>query len=180
MTINPMSQAAAAIHGHGTGKDKNAQIESAAKQFESVLLTQLMQVMWKGSPGMSKGAGAMYQSMMQTTMADHLAESGGIGLAKMISQALGGAESTGAGSTRHAGGEPRLIGPHALPLQPSAAKHGSLMEGISAAASGMVGEGVAARWAKGGALTAGDLSASAGDRAQSLVNGAHGYQGYYK
>jgi Rod binding domain-containing protein len=187
MSLNPIEQAKAAIQGQGIslnkagGKDKNAQITSAAKQFESVLLGQLLQVLWKSTPELAQGAGGMYQSMFQGEFADKLTEGGGIGLAKMIAEGLGVKNGVGQ-EVQHA------LAPKSFKLDASAPQSNSpavgLLASVSAAASGMLRDG-ANRWAKDGALTTQDLgsvnaSASAGANARATVNSVHGYQGYYK
>jgi Rod binding domain-containing protein len=184
MGINPMADISAAIQGHGPGKDHDQKIQSAARQFESVLLTQLMQVMWKGSPEMSKGAGAMYQSMMQSAFAEHLSDSGGIGLAKMIANSLGAKEETGAGLTRHIAS---AIGSHTFNLSTtmpqSEGPQVGLNQSVNAAANSMLAGQASERWAKDGALTEGDLAAGAGqlgESARNTLNSTQGYQGYYK
>jgi len=184
MALNPMAQLQAAVHAHG--KDKNAQINAAARQFESVLLTQLLSVMWKTSPELQHGQGAMYQQMFQGAFADHLAEGGGIGLASVIAKGLGAtAETTGAGITRHI---EAALGPRVMTLPPDAAQSSEppvgILADVSAAASGML-QGGGTQWAKDGSLSAQDLgavnaTASAGVRARETVMNAHGYQGYYK
>jgi Rod binding domain-containing protein len=101
--LNPLAQANAAVQQHG-GQDTDAKLHSAARQFEGVLLTQLLQVLWKTTPELAKGPGSMYQSMFQGSMAEQLAAGGGIGLADMIAKGLGAKpEQPGAGLTRHSG-----------------------------------------------------------------------------
>lgn len=184
MTLNPMAQVQAAVHGGS--KDKDAQLNAAARQFESVLLTQLLQVMWKSSKEMSEGAGAMYQQMFQGAFADHLAEGGGIGLASMIAKGLGAKpDRDGAGITRHV---EAALGPRklnaTLTAEQAAEPPVGMLADVSAAASGMLASG-GLEWAKDGMLTPADFgsvnaSVAAGDRARETVMNAHGYQGYYK
>jgi Rod binding domain-containing protein len=184
MTLNPMAQLQAAVHAHG--KDKNAQLNAAARQFESVLLNQLLSVMWKTSPEMQHGQGAMYQQMFQGSFAEHLAEGGGIGLASMIAKGLGATpENGGAGITHHL---QAALGPRIMKLAPDAAQSGEpavgMLADVSAAASSML-QGGGEQWSKEGTLSAQDLGAvnvsdAAGSRARETVMNAHGYQGYYK
>jgi Rod binding domain-containing protein len=184
MAVNPMAQVQAAVHGHA--KDKNAQLNAAARQFESVLLTQLLQVMWKTTPELSHGAGAMYQQMFQGAFADHLAEGGGIGLASVIAKGLGATpELSGAGIARHV---EAAIGPRTMTPQPEAAQSGEpavgMLADVEAAASGMLQSG-GLQWAKEGSLSSQDFgsvnaNAAVGSRARETVMNAHGYQGYYK
>ena len=181
MSLNPMAQVQAAVHRGA--HDKNAQLQAAARQFESVLLSQLLQVMWKTSPEMAQGQGAMYQQMFQGALADHLAEGGGIGLASMIAKGLGAQdEHPGAGITRHIEsvlGARRLNAP-----EPSAEPANGLLADVTAAARGML-QGGGLQWARQGTLGSTDFgsvnaSEAAGERARQTLHNAHGYQGYYK
>jgi Rod binding domain-containing protein len=184
MSLNPMAQVQAAIHGGG--KDKNAQLHAAARQFESVLLTQLLQVMWKSSPQMSQGQGAMYQQMFEGAFAEHLAEGGGIGLASLIAKGLGAeSDNAGAGMTRHV---QAAIGPRTLTAPTSLDQTNEapvgMLANVTAAAGGMLAAG-GQQWAKDGALSSADLGSvnapvEAGKSARETVKNAHGYQGYYK
>jgi Rod binding domain-containing protein len=179
--LNPISQVNAAVQHNG--QDKDAKLHAAARQFESVLLTQLLQVLWKTSPELSKGPGSMYQSMFQGSFAEHLAEGGGIGLAGMIAQGLGAKpEHSGAGLARHV---ESLVGSHAMRLtNPSPAPQGSVIGDVSAAASGMLADG-GEQWARKGQLSEQDLGTvnateEAGASASRVLRSANGYQGYYK
>jgi Rod binding domain-containing protein len=179
--LNPLAQINAAVQQQG-GKDANAKLHAAARQFEGVLLTQLLQVLWKTTPELSQGAGSMYQSMFQSSFADQLAAGGGIGLADMIAKGLGATpELPGAGLTKHTQAtDLRVLGP-----QPAAAaKPHSVMGDVSAAANGLLADG-GKRWGKSGELGPQDLgsmnaSAQAGEQARRTVDGANGYRGYYK
>jgi Rod binding domain-containing protein len=173
--LNPLAQANVAIQQqHGS---KNEKLISAAKQFEGVLMTQLLEVLWKTTPQLQKGQGGMYQSMFQGSFADHLVEGGGIGLSDMIAKALG-AEPENAVGTRHA--------PSTGDLFPNkrVAPVGGVMADVETAATTMIESG-AKHWAKDGSLTQedyGTLGASelAGEHARRSVDNANGYQGYYK
>jgi Rod binding domain-containing protein len=196
MSVNPMTQAHAAIQGQAANgaKDKNAKLVSAAHQFESVLLGQLLQVLWKSTPELSKGQGSMYQSMFQGEFADHLSAGRGIGLADMIAKGLGADTQTlGASISKELNA---VTGARSFKLDPSAAQSNAtavaqsnapavgVMASVSAAASGMVGAS-AGHWAKDGTLTTQDLAPvdateKAGASARATIQNAHGYQGYYK
>lgn len=176
--VNPLTQLNAAIQHNA--HDKDAKVRAAARQFEGVLLTQLLQALWKTSPQLAKGPGAMYQSMFQGSFAEHLAEGGGIGLADMISRSLGAKADPAPGMSRHVAS---LIGPHA-PRANAPQPQGSVMNSVSAAAGGMLAGG-GSQWARSGQLSAEDLgtvnaSAAAGASARRTLTHANGYQGYYK
>ena len=175
-SLNPLAQLNSAVQ-HNGGQDKDAKVRAAARQFEGVLLTQMLQALWKTSPQLSKGPGAMYQSMFQSTFAEHMAEGGGIGLADMISRSLGAKSDPGTGLSRHIEG---LIGPRVNAPQPQ----GAVMNSVAAAASGMIAGG-GSQWARAGQLAPEDLgtvnaTAAAGASARRTLTHANGYQGYYK
>ena len=180
--LNPLAQANASIQQQHS--DKNQKLLTAAKQFEGVLMTQLLQVLWKTTPELQQGAGGMYQSMFQGSFADHLVEGGGIGLSDMIAKALGADTEParqGAGMTRHV----QTIFPFDTRVAPSEKPGASVMANVEQAAKAMLDKGGSERWAKNGSLTAqdyGTLGASelAGEQARRSVENANGYRGYYK
>jgi Rod binding domain-containing protein len=187
MSVNPMTQAHAAINGQtNADKDHNAKLHAAARQFESVLMGQLLQALWKSTPELSKGQGSMYQSMFQGAFADHLSEGRGIGLASMIAQGLGATPEKPGTSVSHQ--IEAALSTRSFKLDPAAPQSNAPATGVlaelSAAASGMIGE-TAGHWAKDGSLTTEDLgavnaTAKAGASARATIQSAHGYQGYYK
>jgi Rod binding domain-containing protein len=132
MTVNPLAQVTAAVKGQnqgpGASKDDNKKIMAAARQFESVLLTQLLQVLWKSSPEMTKGQGGMYQSMYEGAFADHLAAGGGIGLADVIAKGLGAKIDPGA--RRHVESLPTKLAGMANPLVASGALNPRIAAGM--------------------------------------------------
>src|ERR1700712_3614970 len=142
--LNPIAQANQAInHQH---VDKDAKLRAAAKQFEGVLMTQLLQVLWKTTPQMAKGQGGMYQSMFQGAFADHLVEGGGIGLSDMIAKALGAEPEPGsrsAGTTRHSENLPPTLAklmPASKPDAAAAQPQYGIMTNVAAAANSMLRE----------------------------------------
>lgn len=185
VALNPLAQANVAIQQQNS--DKNQKLHSAAKQFEGVLMTQLLEVLWKTTPELQKGAGSMYQSMFQGEFAQHLVAGGGIGLADMISKALGAEPEPGergALSTRHVQDKLTTLLPPSSPRTASDGKHTGVMVDVARAAGGMV-EQSGGHWAKSGTLTPedyGTLGANelAGERARRTVENANGYRGYYK
>lgn len=185
VALNPLAQANVAIQQQNS--DHNKKLRSAAQQFEGVLMTQLLEVLWKTTPELQKGPGSMYQSMFQGELAQHLVAGGGIGLADMIAEALGAEpdpSSRGSLMTKHVQGK---LGTLTLPTQPLTAsdgEHTGVMRDVARAAQSMVAHS-GERWAKNGSLTPedyGTLGANevAGARARRSVESANGYQGYYK
>jgi Rod binding domain-containing protein len=55
----------------GPKGDHDAQLQQVAKQFESILVSQLLSVMWKTTPSMGSGQAGMYQQMFQQQFAEH-------------------------------------------------------------------------------------------------------------
>ena len=178
--LNPLAQANSMIQAqHG---DKDAKLRAAAKQFEGVLMTQLLQVLWKTTPEMAKGQGNMYQSMFQGEFANHLVEGGGIGLSDMIANALGAGPEKGAGTTRHSQGA--RLGTLGVGAANSSRSGKNVMSDVTAAANSMLRNG-SDHWAKDGTLEADDYgtvgaSEVAGETARRSVDNANGYRGYYK
>lgn len=185
VALNPLAQANVAIQQQHS--DKNEKLRSAAKQFEGVLMTQLLEVLWKTTPELQKGQGGMYQSMFQGEFANHLVAGGGIGLSDMIAKALGAEPEPGERSaltTRHVQDRP-LIHPYLpAPAPASDGEHTGVMVDVARAAANMIEQG-GDHWAKSGTLTPedyGTLGASelAGEHARRSVESANGYRGYYK
>ena len=77
-------------------------LETAAKQFEALVLSQLLKSARESSPGGLMGDGADQASSTMSGLAEEhfaqaLAAQGGLGLARMISQGLIAAEHSGKG-----------------------------------------------------------------------------------
>jgi Rod binding domain-containing protein len=161
------------------------QAAAAARQFEGVLLQQVLRVLWKTAPGISGPQGDMYRGMFEGAFADHLAQGGGIGLAPMLEKAMGGnAPSNKALGTVHSAMSA------AMNLMPSAdpPMTGTPLVGEAAslqtAAIGML-QGGGNQWSKDGTLSEQDLQSKIetegpGGQARFSVRDARGYQGYYK
>lgn len=67
-----------------------AQVKAAAGQFEAVLLRQLLQEsVGKLTGGEKSGGAGMYGFLLTDVLANRIAESGGLGLGRVISQQLG-------------------------------------------------------------------------------------------
>jgi len=175
----------------GAEAEREAQLQKVAKQFESVLVRQLVQVMWKTTPSMSSGQAGMYQEMFQGSFADHLVSGGGIGLSSMIAKGLGAQGAETAALPLHMPAPLSAVPPgrpHHLTLEGAAPSgepaHGVLAE-LQRAAAQMLDGGGAARWAKDGKLDQSDLPSvlnteAPGGVARFSVRDANGYQGYYK
>jgi Rod binding domain-containing protein len=179
-------------------KKVDPKLTSAARQFESVLVQQLIKVLWESSKTLEGAQGGMYKQMFEGPLADHLTAAGGIGLSPMIERALdqkaGGANAAQAAASQ----QMALQTTHAMAAAgnfTSAAAREPLGAHIGAPATGQLAriQGVAAdmlqdgglRWAKDGALQARDLMADvkntpSGERANANLRDLRGYQGYYK
>ena len=74
-------------------KDADAALDEVARQFESLLLQQMLKSMREASGGeglMESDQSRFYREMFDQQLAIHLADNGGIGLSKMIQRQLGG------------------------------------------------------------------------------------------
>ncbi len=191
MPVNPLN----GLHQAVTGQkpDHQAELTRVAKQFESVLVGQLMSVLWKNSSAFGGGdsKAGMYQQMFQGAFAEHMTSGEGIGLTSMIAKGLGATEEG-------AKEKPALHLPPVLPAREPAMRTLSLgpreldsapatgvLQGLQQAAAGMIEGGAAERWSRQGALLPQDLAsdistAAAGGEARFSVRDANGYQGYYK
>ncbi|RMG16451.1 MAG: hypothetical protein D6731_06055 [Planctomycetota bacterium] len=72
--------------------DRAAAIDQAATGFESLLVSQLLkQALDSEEGGLFQGGGAhVYGGLFETYLADHLVQSGGLGLHDRLVAALGG------------------------------------------------------------------------------------------
>jgi Rod binding domain-containing protein len=93
-SINPASAAGATSGAaHATATDSPEEIAKAASQFESLLISQLLQSA-RGSDGESwmgtdaNEAGATLTEMSEQALSSALASKGGLGLAKLINTGL--------------------------------------------------------------------------------------------
>lgn len=99
--MNPV-QIAPAIPNPGASQDANpGKLQNAAREFESQLLAELLRHMQFNAgllPGSERsGANEQYQNMATQAVADSMAASGGIGIARSIMNQLHSSnlESTG-------------------------------------------------------------------------------------
>ncbi|MDD9965673.1 MAG: rod-binding protein [Myxococcales bacterium] len=173
------------------GQDREALAE-AARQFEGLLINELMKVMRKTAPMLSSGQGKMYLQMFDAEIAQQMASSGGIGLSSVVAQALGGEQGAGQemaaavagrdGAVRYAGQSAASVGlaragvPVSLMGEPGAG-HTARLQRVAA---DMVLHG-ASRWSRVGALSSAELASdfSSGE-AHFNVRDAMGYQGHPK
>jgi Rod binding domain-containing protein len=179
-------------------KKIDPKITAAARQFEGVLVQQLIKVLWQSSPALKGAQGGMYQSMFEGPLAEHMTTAGGIGLTPMLERALdlkaGGGHAAQAAASQQAALQtthrlstagtfapavtPTNLGPHT-----GAPATGQLAR-IQGVAADMLEDG-GLRWSKDGALQSRDLMADvgntpSGERANANLRDLRGYQGYYK
>jgi flagellar protein FlgJ len=190
--------AAARVRSGPGGPDEAAK---AARQFESVLLQQMIQVLRKtaqaGGPERT-GASQQYFAMFDQAIAEQLSEGGGIGLARVIGPSLGAdpaqlggvplvTPGRGAGLSPVETDDPlagrlaamRSVGAATAP-PPGAAG------ALARAAAGMSAGESARHWARDGVLTHADLASpfqtptADGRTAAFNVEDANGFEGFYK
>lgn len=87
LATTPAAAAPAAASGSGTAS-ADPKTAEAAKGFEGLFMQILVDEMFKGTS--LAGDQPMYQSMMTTALSDSLADSGGVGLAAMLTKQMGG------------------------------------------------------------------------------------------
>lgn len=75
------------------GRDADASLNEVARQFESLLISQMLKGMRQTSMGegmMESDQSLFYRDMYDQQLAIHMAESGGMGLAEVITRQMGG------------------------------------------------------------------------------------------
>ena len=195
--------------GPRTPEQRQARAEAAAKEFESVLMKQLIAVMRRTAPGGtlggSDGSASQIMDMFDEAMADQMVSGQGLGMRQMLVQSLGGEADSGAGAigaihsqqsfmrafgSMNTSSSPTLppvqsVGVRTVPTDTTAmgdVRFGS----IAQSASFLSRPEVADRWSRDGALTKGELSSTLatesihGGTAAFNVNDAKGFQGFYK
>jgi len=197
----PMRAAESAAQQARTGHGGPDEAAKAARQFESVLLQQMIQVLRKtshvGGPEQT-GASQQYFAMFDQAIAEHLAEGGGIGLARVIGPSLGAdpaqlggtrlvTSGRGAGLAPVEADDPVLGRLAALRAAGGASAPPPGAAGaLARAASGMSAGESARHWARDGALTRADLASdfqtttTDGRTAAFNVEDANGFEGFYK
>lgn len=169
--------------GDGSPEAEGAKRAEAARQFEGLLLTELMKVMRKSAPMLEGGQGKLYMQMFDSAIAEQLSKSGGVGLSPIIERSLGGGQALSAtvaahgASQRYGGvGMPRVGEPVSLSGKPGDGH----MQRLQAVASDLILSSQS-RWAKAGSLTPAELASDfqTGD-AHFNVEDAQGYEGHPK
>ncbi len=185
MTVSAVTSAPFGPTGSGPGRDGDAEIRAAARQFEGLLLEQLISTMRRSAELFSGSGGELYGRMFDEHLGAALASSGGLGVGDALAVAMGatGPVTAAAPSTPFVPRlSPSLMGP-VLEERPSS---GAELVGATGRLQRAAGEmlppsGVAPQWGRDGALTAGDLidpRAEAG--AASEVQRVRAFRGYYK
>lgn len=176
-------------------RETDQQRVEVARQFEGILIRQLLSVMRStaksGSMMGSEGASGQYMSMFDEAIADKLAEGGGIGLARTLVESLGGdprsldqvlpnkraALSSAQGGLPFSQGE-RAVTPPLPGLRGATARLAQAAYAISAPEGGK-------QWARTGTLTERDLASTlqtstADGVARFTVDDAQGFRDNYK
>ena len=70
--------------------DKEVELDSAARQFEALLLHQMMQSMWRTVPGEGLLSGSreeeLYRDMLNETLATNISQGNGIGIRNIVAR----------------------------------------------------------------------------------------------
>lgn len=179
----------AASLGASPDAARDAEVRDAARQLEGVFLQQLMSVMREsaGEGAMFSGTGAStWGSMFDEAIGEAMADAGGIGLADVISGAMGGTRSTAALPSNFPLPVRTPYGPVLDARPPSGVDLDGATGDLQDAAREMLGpDGVAPQWGRDGALTDDDLASdfhtgAPGESACFSVRDARGFEGYYK
>ncbi|MCC6876609.1 MAG: rod-binding protein [Sandaracinaceae bacterium] len=168
---------------------REPQIREAARQFEGLLLSQLVSAMRSslGEGALGSGPGSeMYAQFFDQSFSEAMSASG-VGLSGVFERALLGPRAYAAQAT---GGHLAPFAPHEigeiLPVRPPAGAH---LEGrtgrLQAVARAMLPNGVAAQWGRDGRLTESDLASDfatqgSDGEARFNVRDAAGFEGAYK
>jgi Rod binding domain-containing protein len=187
MTVHPLiSNTHSAGATEPSAAEKSAAAATVARQFEGILLQQLIRVLRETAPTMGGSDQDSYVEMFDGQLADYLAESGGIGLASEIQGALSGDATA---HTTHRSTDGRSAALQTTPLATDSATTGIVLGGrtlqLQQAADQLLRAG-SQQWSKTGALNTGDLQSSFatydanGNKADFVVRKALGYQGYNK
>lgn len=102
----PLDLARAAQNSSASGKPSPAEVQKAAKQFEAIMVRQLLkpaiEPMMNGGGALGAagaggagqgGGGGVYSYLLTDTLANSMTEGGGLGLASVISRQLSPAAS---------------------------------------------------------------------------------------
>ncbi len=92
MTLDKLTAAATPLAGASAPKDDPEKVKASAKQFEALLIGQMLKSMrdseggWLGTGSDDSASSAMEYA--QENFAQSLADSGGLGLAKLVVKGL--------------------------------------------------------------------------------------------
>ena len=109
---NRIKQAEAAANGAKSGAGKSdpkhdKEVESAATQFEGMLVQQMLKEMWATVPkdGLLSGSSeeAMYQDMFQQSLAEHISKTQSIGVKDVIIRDIRASEARNKKGTTEGG-----------------------------------------------------------------------------
>jgi Rod binding domain-containing protein len=171
--------------------ERNARANEAARQFEGIIVRELMKILRKTAPegglvggsGGSGYAGEMYTQMMDDALSDQLTSAGGIGLAPTLASAFG---STDPHAAQLSTTGPISFSMPGLRSESYGVTGNGLTARVQYAAASLLDGGGAERFSREGQLLSNDLasdfetSTAAGDVARFNVRDANGFQGYYK
>lgn len=189
--VSPL-QVTAAREVLAGGAETPEALTGATREFESMLLHQLMTVMRRTVPQGMFGGGMdsqIWSSMLDQTLASNMAEAGGIGLADMLAAQLR-TSVEGAGDEAH-GGEGlnalrvlRASRAYSAPYSIGHRATGALGR-IQEAAVDLLAPGRAEVWGREGQLGPQDLTNDHVTVTEEGVEGfnvldANGFEGYYK
>ena len=190
MTINPVivSKLQSLQAPNRAPQEQQAQVASAARQFEGILLQQLLRVLRATASSSTEGSGEEnYTDMFDGQLADQLSEAGGIGIAQELESAF--APNQSGAHTVRSGRISALKYTQPTSLASISATTGDALMGqtsaLQRAADQLLRAGTE-QWSKKGTLSTADLQSqfatndSQGNRATFEVREALGYQGYNK
>jgi Rod binding domain-containing protein len=94
MAIDVASLTAAGAATDAVSLRQRQDLQAASQQFEAVLLHKVVQAMRATVPSAEGVTGQqMYDHLIDQALATHLSEGGGVGVARMLDQALAGREA---------------------------------------------------------------------------------------
>lgn len=184
-------QNVAAESASSTPSERDAEIAQASRQFEALLLQQLVSVMRSTAGGegglFSSGAGSqMYAHLFDQSFADAMSAGGGVGVGSVLARSMGG-RAYGAVAPQEMGGLPRpLVRPVGEVRPPSGTPLVGATARLQAVARDMLGpSGFAPQWGREGRLSRVDLGSRFATEgpdgvAHFNVADANGFEDRYK
>lgn len=174
-------------------ESSKVETKDAAQQFEALLLQQLLKVMRTSTPVLQGEQAGMYMSMLDSALADHLSEVGGVGLSSTFERAIGGGAAAPKAESPQKGFLPLLSRSAAAldryqALSTPGRLRGEVLPGetgrLQEVAGQLLSQG-AKRWAREGRLGPGELRSTFRSEAQDgaahfNVRDASGYEGHPK